>query len=168
MEKQEIYEMLDKIMFSEQKRMTHREIILFLMDFYWQSKDVKTPEQAEQITLDQIISLPKKPVVKKEKAFRVQLIRKGSLTPSLKGTGYYTRHTFKDIEKNTLYILDVSSYTNIVYKTLEIGDVIENPDTFSRGSKNYLNGKKTAKYIGHINDIKAKTPAATKKNMLDL
>lgn len=166
MEKQEIYEMLDKVMFNEQKRMSHRDIILFLLDFYWQSK-AKTPEQ-EQITLDQIVSLPKKQAAKKEKAFRVQLIRKGSLTPSLKGTGYYTRHTFKDLEKNTLYILDVSSYTNIVYKTLEIGDVLENPETFSRGNKNYLNGKKTAKYIGHINDIKSKTPAATKKNILDL
>ena len=203
MEKHDIYQKLDEIMFSERKRMTREEIIVFLIDLYWQTKEqkaeapsypcgfymenaapkakaprAKAAPKAKEIKepkqdgndfsniLKAMESAIKSVEPKAAKPFRVQLVAKGALTPSLKGTGFYTRHTFRDIDKHTLYILDVSSYTNQTYKNLEIGAVIENPETFSRGNKNYLNGKKSATYIGQISGLK--TAAAAKKNILDL
>ena len=187
MEKHDIYQKLDEIMFSERKRMTREEIIVFLIDLYWETKEpkakaprAKAAPKAKEIKQDgndfsnilkamgsAIKSVEPKAEAKAAKPFRVQLVAKGSLTPSLKGTGFYTRHTFRDIDKHTLYILDVSSYTNATYKNLDIGAVIENPETFSRGGKNYLNGKKSATYIGLAWTLK-KAEAAAKKNILDL
>ena len=191
MEKHDIYQKLDEIMFSERKRMTRGEIIVFLIDLYWATKEPKAKEakaprakaapKAKEIKQDgndfsnilkamesAIKSVEPKAEPKfQPKPFRVQLVAKGSLTPSLKGTGFYTRHTFRDIDKHTLYILDVSSYTNATYKNLDIGAVIENPETFSRGGKNYLNGKKSATYIGLAWTLK-KAEAEAKKNILDL
>jgi hypothetical protein len=185
MEKHDIYQKLDEIMFSERKRMTREEIIVFLIDLYWatepkakakaprakatpKAKEIKETQDGNDFSniLKAMESAIKSVEPKVAKPFRVQLVAKGALTPSLKGTGFYTRHTFRDIDKHTLYILDVSSYTNQTYKNLEIGAVIENPEIFSRGNKNYLNGKKSATYIGHISALK--TAVAAKKNILDL
>lgn len=62
--------------------------------------------------------------------------------------GTYQRHTFRNAMNNDLYILDVTRFSNGVYKHLKEGDVYAGLGTINMNGKTYINGKTRGLFIG--------------------
>jgi len=62
--------------------------------------------------------------------------------------GTYQRHTFRNAMNNDIYILDVTKFSNGVYKHLKEGDVYAGLATLSMNGKTYINGKTKGLFIG--------------------
>ena len=62
--------------------------------------------------------------------------------------GTYQRHTFRNAMNNDVYILDVTKFSNGVYKHLKEGDVYAGLGTLTMNGKTYINGKTKGLFIG--------------------
>lgn len=104
-------------------------------------KSVKTPIEVEK---------PEKPVLNLKDLPQgdIAYVIKIDATKESHRGGTYQRHTFRNAMNNNVYILDVTRFSNSVYKHLKEGDVYAGLKTLSQNGKTYINGKNAAQFIG--------------------
>lgn len=101
-------------------------------------KSVKTPIEVEKPKLN-LIDLPQGNIA--------YVIKIDAVKESHRG-GTYQRHTFRNAMNNDIYILDVTKFSNGVYKHLKEGDVYAGLGTIIINGKTYINGKTKGLFLG--------------------
>lgn len=81
------------------------------------------------------------------------VIKIDSVKESHRG-GTYQRHTFRNAMNNDIYILDVTKFSNAVYKHLKEGDVYAGLGTIVINGKTYINGKTRGVFLGKWEALK--------------
>jgi hypothetical protein len=155
MSKEELYIKLDEVMFNEKKRMTHCEVVEFLLEKYWnQLKDPEPQDLLSEVQPDNLFVL----------------FKMDSIKESWKGTGTYIRHYFRNTVTGIEYILDVTPSTNKCFIGLKTGTkALLKPTVFFLKDKWYINGKKATTVIDYVKPTITPTVSKkNKKNILDL
>lgn len=116
-------------------------------------KQVVTKEERKSVATP-IAEEPKQLNLKDLPAGNIAYVIKiDSVKESHRG-GTYQRHTFRNAMNNDIYILDVTKFSNGVYKHLKEGDVYAGLGTLTMNGKTYINGKTKGTFLGKWEELK--------------
>lgn len=110
-------------------------------------KQVVTAEERKSVKTSMPEAKPKLALKDLPQGDIAYVIKIDAVKESHRG-GTYQRHTFRNAMNNDIYILDVTRFSNGVYKHLKEGDVYAGLKTLTQNGKTYINGKNVAQFLG--------------------